>query len=198
MEEGRERGRGTRGSTKRTPPPRLCSPRVPAEPSRAEPGPPPQPPSPPRVPVPAPPQPPRTLAFPASSFFSRSSSSMAPVQGQRRVTGGGRRARSALSRGTQPACAVPSRPQPASRRRQRPRRGPRRRHLHLHVNTRPGKVTWGSPAPPPAAIPPPALPCPSRLGGGPLPAACAPHSPSSEGTGGGFLVSHLTPKHESL
>lgn len=117
----------------------------------------------PSLPAPVAPQPPPTLALPASSFFSRSSSSMASVRGEQSVMGGGRRAHPPQPRHKQLAVLSC----PVSQRRQLPWRGRRRRHLHLHVNTRPGKVTW-LPAPPPAAIPPlSAQPQPQRPRPGP-------------------------------
>lgn len=157
------------GARRKAHPPRLCSRRVPqagpAAQSRHSPA------APrsladrasPSLPAPVAPQPPPTLALPASSFFSRSSSSMASVRGEQSVMGGGRRAHPPQPRHKQLAVLSC----PVSQRRQLPWRGRRRRHLHLHVNTRPGKVTW-LPAPPPAAIPPlSAQPQPQRPRPGP-------------------------------
>lgn len=167
------------GARRKAHPPRLCSRRVPqagpAAQSRRSPA------APrsladrasPSLPAPVAPQPPPTLALPASSFFSRSSSSMASVRGEQSVMGGGRRAHPPQPRHTQLAVLSC----PVSQRRQLPWRGRRRRHLHLHVNTRPGKVTW-LPAPPPAAIPPlSAQPQPQRPRPGPArPGPCSAQS----------------------
>lgn len=134
----------------------------------------------PSLPAPVAPQPPPTLALPASSFFSRSSSSMASVRGEQSVMGGGRRAHPPQPRHTQLAVLSC----PVSQRRQLPWRGRRRRHLHLHVNTRPGKVTW-LPAPPPAAIPPlSAQPQPQRPRPGPARPVFSPVPPRCPRGGG--------------
>lgn len=104
------------------------------------------------------PQPPRHAAAAAAPYLGFPSLQLLQpllvlhgvCAGEQSVTGGGRRGppRPLPSAGAH-TIAVPSRP--ASQRRQLPWRGHRRRHLHLHVNTRPGKVTLWPRAPPPAA-----------------------------------------------
>ncbi|XP_064266135.1 uncharacterized protein LOC135294585 [Passer domesticus] len=122
---------------------------------------------------------------------------MASVRESRVLPAAGAGARPAPSPqpGRTRSLSGPVRPRPASQRRQLPWRGHRRRHLQLHVNTRPGKVTCGRPLllPPPPAPPPRALaapgpsarrrPPPARLS--PSPAGAAPGGEGSTPAGRG-------------